>query len=268
MARDVGESRLHAPWWVDPDAGLTIHHGDCRDVLPSIDLSDVSLVIADPPYGDTNIAWDSMVPGWPALLADLLPSTVSMWVFGSLRCFMASDLGAWTYAQEAVWEKHNGSNMAADRLRRVHELILHVYRGKWSDLPVRPVYTADATARTVRRKMKPAQWNPIEGHYFESHDGGPRLQRSVMYVRSDHGRAVHPTQKPTALLHTLIEHACPPGGLVLDPFMGSGSTLVAARDVGRRAIGIERSIDYCKAATERLGQQVLVAQSGSQGASA
>ena len=63
------------------------------------------------------------------------------------------------------------------------------------------------------------------------------------------------TQKPVDVVLPLIQYSCPPGGLVLDPFMGSGTTLVAARQLGRRAIGIESEEKYCELAVERLRQQ-------------
>jgi site-specific DNA-methyltransferase (adenine-specific) len=72
-----------------------------------------------------------------------------------------------------------------------------------------------------------------------------------------HGRAIHPTQKPVGILTPLIEYACPPGGLVIDPFAGSGSTLEAARLTGRRAIGIEAHEPYIERAARRLEQAPL-----------
>jgi site-specific DNA-methyltransferase (adenine-specific) len=72
-----------------------------------------------------------------------------------------------------------------------------------------------------------------------------------------HGRALHPTEKPIGILDPLIRYACPTGGLVLDPFAGSGSTLDAARQAGRRAIGIEGDEKYAEAAAKRLSQSVL-----------
>lgn len=72
------------------------------------------------------------------------------------------------------------------------------------------------------------------------------------------GQYQHPTEKPVELMERIIEMLTPPDGTVLDPFAGSGTTLVAARNLGRRAIGIEQSREYCDIAVRRLAQQVML----------
>lgn len=232
--------------------GITIFHGDCREVLREIDHVDV--VIADPPYGETSLAWDVQVSGWlPLIPADQL------WCFGSLRMFLSTPFDGWRHAQEIVWEKHNGSSFHADRFKRVHEFVVQFVRSgvEWGSIYHEPVFTSDATARTARRKLRPTHTGHIERGHYTSHDGGPRLMRSVLKVPSAHGYAEHPTQKPIGILTPLIEYSCPPAGVVLDPFMGSGSTLRASKDIGRRAIGIEINEKYCEVAANRLSQEVF-----------
>lgn len=232
--------------------GVSLYHGDCRELLPSIAAD---LVIGDPPYGDTSIDWDQHVEGWIEKL-----QAPQLWLFGSMRSLLATGIPAgWRHVQEVVWEKQNGSSLLNDRFRRVHELVVHFAKVDlpWEALHHEAQVTMDATARTVRRKRRPAHWGAIDEGHFSSIDGGPRLMRSVLHVRSCHGEAQHPTQKPTALLEPLIAYSCPPSGLVLDPFAGSGSTLIAARNLGRRAVGIEADERYCAIAASRLAQEVF-----------
>ncbi len=232
--------------------GISLYHGDFRNGLMEARMADA--VITDPPYGQTSLEWDRWVPGWPSLM----PSR-SLWCFGSLRMFTEhwSDFGDWRMSQDLVWEKHNGSGFQSDRFKRVHEQAVHFYRGDWGSIYHETPTTSDATKRTVRRKERPPHMGEIEDSTYTSDDGGPRLMRSVLQVRSEHGRAVHPTQKPLAIVTPLIEYACKPGGMIFDPFAGSGTTLIAARDMGRRAIGFEISKEFCKSAIERLRQGVL-----------
>lgn len=236
------------------DEKLTIYLGDCREVLPSI--APVDAIITDPPYAETSLKWDRWPDGWPTLCATLANS---LWCFGSMRMFLdrRDEFASWTMAQDLVWEKHNGSCSFADRFRRVHECAVHYYRGPWEQVYKRPVKTHDATKRALRRKDKPQHWGGIGEAYYASEDGGPRLMRSVIYCRSCHGQAVHPTQKPEGIIRPLVEYSVPPGGVVLDPFMGSGTTLRVALDMGCRAIGIETDEQHCETAAKRLAQAAL-----------
>ncbi len=229
---------------------------DVLDGLAQLEDESADLIVADPPYGETSLAWDRAVKGWPAAAARVLKPTGSLWIFGTLRRFMevADDLTDWRLAQDLIWEKHNGSNAFADRSRRVHEQVAQFYRAdaRWSAIYKTPLYTNDARARVVRRKKRPPQWGEINGTTYRSEDGGPRLMRSVMFCRSCHGSAVHPTQKPVEIIEPLIAYSCPPSGLVVDPFCGSGSSGIAAKRIGCDFIGIDKDAGYCALAERRI----------------
>ena len=236
---------------------VRILHGDCREVLAGLPDEHFDLVIADPPYGETSLSWDRRVRGWPELVRPKLKRFGSMWVFGSMRMFMdcACEFGGWKLSQDVVWEKHNGTGLFNDRFRRVHEHALHFYRddAKWSEVFRSPRFTNDATARTVRKKGRPAQWIGATGEtIYRSIDGGPRLMRSVIYARSEHGRAEHPTQKPIGIVEPLLLYACHPGGAILDPFAGSGVTGLLARRHGMSAVLIEANPAYTAVAERRI----------------
>lgn len=231
--------------------------GDCRAMMPARGPYD--MILADPPYGETSLGWDKAVRGWLALAYQSLKPTGSMWVFGSMRSILATaaefNSVGWRLVQDIVWEKHNGSCCQADRFRRVHEFALHWSRqgDRWEGVYNRPPKTNDATRKTVRRKKKPAHWGAIGGHLYESHDGGPRLARSVVRFPSMHGRAIHPTEKPTSLIKLLVETSCPPGGLVGDWFAGSGAGGEACKLAGRSYLGCESDPEMFRKASERLG---------------
>lgn len=252
------------------DAGVTLYHGDFREVIPELRPEPVDAakpcdrsrwtiadaIITDPPYAETNLEWDVWPDGWPSLLTAAAPA---LWCFGSLRMFWErrDEFAAWKIAQEIVWEKHNGSGPRVDRFRRVHEFAVQFYTGEWETLFKSPVMTHDALKIRARRQGGPTHWNPAGPSTFASEEGGPRLQRSVIHVASCHGYAVNETQKPEGIIRPLMEYSVPPGGLVLDPFAGSGTTLVVARQQGKRAIGIEKRESQCAEIVKRLAQAEL-----------
>lgn len=228
---------------------------DAMDALADLEDESVHCVVTDPPYGETSLKWDRAPKGWLQAVRRVLRKDGSAWVFGSLRSHLGSDLTGWQVAQDVVWEKHNGSNSFADRFRRVHEIAVQLYRSdaKWEDVYRKTLYTNDARARVVRRKKRPPQWGELGEHSYRSEDGGPRLMRSVMFYRSCHGEASHPTQKPVAVMAPLIEYSCPPGGVVLDPFIGSGTTAQAAEQLGCDCIGIEKNPEWAAMARNVVG---------------
>ena len=219
---------------------VTVLTGDCRDLMRDLR---VDVVITDPPYGKTSHKWDTWPDGWPKLALEAAPH---MWCFGiqSMLLERASEFSGWQYAEEIVWEKHNGSGppAAAGRFLQVHELVLHWYQPPWSqayaDAPRLP--SAQKRLSPIRRNSQDA---PQRGGYSRQQttweDDGTRLARSVQRFPSAHATGNHETQKPAGLLDILVRASCPPGGTVLDPFAGSGATLAAAAAAGRNAIGIE-----------------------------
>ena len=184
------------------DGAVTIYHGDCREILPS--LGPVALVVSDPPYPGYDKGWD--VPDVAAILASIeAPVKIVFWPV--LTPSPLLDLTA-----EHVWHKPNGQS------RYHYERVL---------------VSGSAPGAKVYREAA------ILPNY---------LQYAAECVD-------HPTQKPLKLLRRIIaEHK---GSPVLDPFMGSGTTLRAAKDLGRRAIGIEIEERYCEIAVRRCSQEVL-----------
>lgn len=246
---------MTGPYYTDESVSLFL--GDCRELLPALDIAPDAAVV-DPPYGYTSLPWDTWPDGWTQAVAGV---TSSMWCFGSLRMFMtkASEFAAadWRMSHDVVWRKHNGSGFQTDRFRCVHELAAHWYRGWWDETRHEVPVTMDATRNAMRRKARPTHTGDIGAASYLSEEGGPRLRTTVIEAASMHGRAIHPTQKPSEVISVLLEYAVPPGGLVVDPFAGSGSTLVTARLLGRRAVGIELNERYAEAAARWLDQMPL-----------
>jgi len=199
--------------------GIVIYHGDCRDVLPVT----ADVLVTDPPYGV------SFRSGMDGFLGD---------------CRVAGDES--TELRDWVLAQWNGpaivfGSWKVKRPNRVRALLIwdkgpHVGMGDLS-FPWRPNHEDIY----------------IIGDGFAGHRGTSVLSHyaiSPNFVKRD-----HPTEKPLALMFDLLGKVQP--GVVLDPFMGSGTTLVAAKRLGRKAIGIEIKEKYCEIAATRLQQGAL-----------
>ena len=184
---------MKAPYFADEHVAL--YHGDFRELLPSVLDGEPDLVVADPPYGETKLEWDRWPVGWPSHVPGR-----SMWVFGSMRMFLdrAHELttGDWKLSQDVVWEKHNGSGAATDRLNRVHEHALHWYRGPWGELHHEtPKAQTGGRRTTIRRARTGDAWQGERGATTDVRDGTTYL-RSVIYARSMHMAAINETDPP------------------------------------------------------------------------
>jgi DNA modification methylase len=201
-------------------AGIVIYHGDCRDILPHV-TADV--VVTDPPYG---ISYESGHDGVLArsILGDL-DTSLRDWVL-NIWPGPALVFGTWRVDRPIrarmllVWDAGGALGMGDLSLpwKPSHQEIYVVGSG----------FVGERTSDTL---------------------AFPPVQSSAWRGRT------HPHEKPVPLLKELLSKC--PFGTILDPFMGSGTTLVAAKQLGRKAIGIEIEERYCEIAVKRLQQEVL-----------
>jgi site-specific DNA-methyltransferase (adenine-specific) len=203
------------------DDAVTIYHADCRDVLPH--LPQVDLVLTDPPYGIAHPTdYRSRGRGGVAQCRDYPP------VHGDSAPF---DPRPWLVWPCVLF----GANHFAHRLppspgwlvwdkERPDDIDQSTCELAWSNF-----------VKGVRRFRY--LWNGC--------------------MRAGTDDLCHPTQKPVALMLWILQLKWTPPGIVLDPFMGSGTTLRAAKDLGRKAIGIEIEEKYCEIAARRCAQEVM-----------
>lgn len=250
---------MNKPYYADEHVTLLL--GDCRELLPTLDIKPDSAV-CDPPYGETSAAWDRWPDGWVAAVGAVVPDTASLWCFGSARMFLdhVNEFTQWRYAQEALWVKRNGTGPASrDRLVKIHEWAYHWYRGRWSDLHhewERDKYFGSSEGTKQRITPSSPQRNGYENQAWT--DDGTRQPRSVTFVieaGSVRYQKRHQDEKPLSAVIPLVRECTPPGGLVLDCFAGSGTTGVAAKTIGRRALLIEADEATCETAALRLNDR-------------
>lgn len=251
------------PYYADDT--VTLYHGDCREILPALGITPDACV-TDPPYGETAASWDRWPEGWVKAVADVLPADASLWSFGSARMFLdhVGDFAGWRFAQEMLWLKRNGSGPGSrDRLNKVHEWAYHWYRGRWGNLHHEwEREPSEQPNKGYVRKASRAAEHQRAGRATAWQDDGTRQPRSVTHVVE--APAVryakrHQDEKPLACVIPLVRECTPPGGLVLDPFAGAGTTAVAARILGRRALLIEGNEAHCEKTVHRLQSELIAA---------
>jgi hypothetical protein len=205
-------------------AGITIYHGDARKLLADMDFA---LIVTDPPYGISHpTAFAARGRDNLAACQNFVP------VHGDSEPFEPEFLQE-ANVPMALW----GANYYADKLPPTSGWLV------WDK--ERPADLDQATAELA--------WTDfVKGVRVFRH-----LWHGMMRASENEASLVHPTQKPVALMKWVLGLRWTPEGTVCDPFMGSGSTLVAAKDLGRRAIGIEIHEPYCEIAAKRLSQEVL-----------
>jgi DNA modification methylase len=219
----------------------TIYNADCLEVLGHVSLPSFDAVITDPPYmigissvGDPNSksgTWADVMNAaswfaeWYGESWKLVKPTGFMASFcnwRSLPCVMRGLAMRFIPVTSCVvWHKQWIGPGYKNAFRPTYELI---------------VISAKPEAEISDR----SQSDVMEHKWMASQSG-----------------SYHAAEKPQPLMERLIQHLTPDGGTILDPFMGSGTTLVAAKTVGRKAVGIEIEPRHCETAVKRLSQGVL-----------
>jgi site-specific DNA-methyltransferase (adenine-specific) len=215
--------------------GVTIYHADCRDLLPRLPDGCVDFVLTDPPYlvnytgrwdGDRQPIAGDADPSW------LLPVFREVWRVMKDNTLCLSFYG-WPQAERFL------TTWKALGFRPVSHLAF--VKRVWGLGRFTRGQHETAYLLAKGRPARPAQ----------------AVSDAVPWERE--AESFHPNQRPVAALVPFILAYAPENGLVLDPFMGSGSTLRAAKDCGCRAVGVEVERAYCELAARRMDQKVLFA---------
>jgi len=239
--------------------------GDCIAWLKHLPPASVHAIFADPPYnlqlkGTLRRPDDSLVDGvddewdrfadlgaydaftreWLAECRRVLRRDGTIWVMGAYHNVFRlgtalQDQGYWIL-NDVIWRKSNPMpNFRGRRFTNAHETLVWAARGPES----RYRFNYQAMKALNDDLQMRSDW------LIPLCTGGERL-------RDDAGAKLHPTQKPEALLHRVILACTSPGEIILDPFLGSGTTAAVAKRLGRRFIGIERDQTYADAALARI----------------
>lgn len=239
---------------------LDLTCGEAFDVLSALPSDSVPAIITDPPYGNTELAFDQESVDWarlwPELRRVLAPTGVIVMFAADLFTLDMVAAARDIYRYRLVWEKTRSTGFLDANLRplRSHEdLIVFAPRLKSSTYNPQKRAAERYTSPTVRKTPKGDTHWGTDKNKGEWADDGTRHPTSVLKFPSIRSQdTVHPTQKPVELMRYLVASYTNPGDVVLDPFMGSGSTGVAALSLGRRFWGVEKDSAYFAVAARRI----------------
>ena len=240
--------------------------GDCLEVMKGIESGSIDAIITDPPYGTTACKWDSVIDFklmWEQLNRIIKPNGAIV-LFGSEPFSSALRMSnVKNYKYDWVWNKVLGKNflLAKKMPLKSHEIISVFYIKQPTYNPQRTEKKSEATLRREKRKMD-CNDKSISEHYgrIKRVNSGSdykypvTIQTFKQQNKSNQfsKKSFHPTQKPVLLMEYLIKTYTNENETVLDFTMGSGSTMVAAKNTNRSGIGIEMDADYFKTASERV----------------
>lgn len=250
-------------------------NGSCFNILPQIEKESVDLVVADPPYYQiVKDEWDNQwqtetdylewCQKWTQEIYRILKPTGSFYVFGGIGGKGNSAFLKYILETEKLfirdnwitWDKKRGFGMRKGWMFTREELV-HFVKGK--------NFTFNKVFMKEKRKDKnPVPYRKSKGKAYYYQGGSFMTGRNVWsditpvtaYTKK-YGYTGHIAQKPEELVERIIASSSNPGDLVLDPFLGSGTTAVSAKKLGRNFIGIEINKEYCDISEKRLNKVVI-----------
>ena len=239
----------------DPNRPLLLH-GDCLEMMKLIPDGSVDMVLADPPYGTTACKWDSIIPlepMWEQLKRIIKPNGAIVMTASQpfTTTLIASNMKMFKYCW--VWLKSQAvGHLNAWRMpmRNTEDVVVFyskqcIYNPELTDKPIKNI--RPITPRTRKTDC-------YGDHDLNIHKCPPNKSMPATIIRFNNEQGtVHPTQKPVALMEYLIKTYTNEGETVLDFTMGSGTTGVACKNLGRNFIGIELDENYYQIATKRIG---------------
>jgi site-specific DNA-methyltransferase (adenine-specific) len=242
---------------------ITLNLGDCLDYLPSIETASVDAVITDPPYGQTAFDWDKpmdMKKWWPEIRRICKPTAMVI-MFGAqpfVTDLINSNRKEFRY--ELIWCKTRGTGFldANKRPLRAHENILF-FSQRWRGpknvrvCTYNPQWTWGKPYKASAGKDRAAHYGSVR-EVSRINCDGHRHPLSWQLVQNSNYHSKHPTKKPEDLMRWLIRSYTNPDDLILDSFMGSGTTGIAAIKENRRFIGCEKEPGYFEIAKDQILQ--------------
>ena len=233
--------------------------GDCLERMKEIPSGSVDLILTDPPYGTTACKWDSVIPFEPmwAELKRIIKPNGAIVLFGSepfSSALRMSNIKEYKYDWVWIKDRPTGHMNAKTRPLKKHELI-HIFsngqaRAGGDNMPYNPQGLTEVNAKRVESRTQQNDNHTYKKEYSQQFSNYP----NGILEFSRPNKPTHPTQKPVALLEYLIKTYTQENETVMDFTMGSGSTIVAALNTNRKAIGIELDEGYFDIARKRVDE--------------
>lgn len=237
--------------------GVTIYCGNCLEVMPQLEPP-VDAIIADWPYGTTACEWDSIIPLEPLWkeCKRLIKGNGAVVLTASdpFTPILQMSNFEW-YRYKWIWEKERLTNVLQVEKRpgKTIEDCLIFYQYQPIYNPQFSKHSGELRTNKIKNGSLGILIDAQNKKAVAYRDDRKRYPTQVLRINRDILVSnLHPTQKPVALMSYLIRTYTNPGELILDNTMGSGTTLVAAKNTGRRTIGIDIDEHWCKVAVDRL----------------